>query len=75
MQLAGIECQQAILLLEDHQMLDSAILESVNSILAAGDVPGLYTREELDSLLSPLRERADEDGFRGTLPQYFASSW
>ena len=73
MQLAGIDGEQVVLLLEDHQFLESTFLELVNSLLSAGEIPGLYTPEELDPLLAPLRDEASEAGFRGTLPQYFAS--
>ena len=74
LQQAGIDNEQVILLLEDHQFTDSTFLELVNSLLAAGEVPGLYTSEELEPLLTPLRDQASEAGYRGTLVQYFASS-
>ena len=74
MQQAGIDNEQVILLLEDHQFADPTFLELVNSLLAAGEVPGLYTSEELEPILTPLRDQASEAGYRGTLVQYFASS-
>lgn len=74
MQQTGVDDEQVVLLLEDHQFTDSTFLELVNSLLAAGEVPGLYTPEELEPLLSPLRDQASEAGFRGSLIQYFASS-
>ena len=73
MQLTGIEDEQAVLLLEDHQCLDPAFLELINSLLITGEVPGLYTPEEHEPLLAPLRDQASQDGFRGTLFSYFAS--
>ena len=72
MQLSGIEGEQAVLILEDHQV-DASYLELINSLLSAGEVPGLYTPEELEPLLGPLRDQASQDGFRGTLVAYFAS--
>ena len=74
MQIAGIEGEQVVLLLEDHQFVEPQFLELINSLLSAGEVPGLYTPEEIEPLLSPLREQASDAGFRGTLVQYFASS-
>ena len=74
MQTAGIEGEQVVLLLEDHQFVEGTFLELVNSLLSAGEVPGLYTPEELDPLLAPLRDEASEVGFRGTLIQYYAQS-
>lgn len=73
MQQTGIEGQQAVLLLEDHQFIDAHFLELVNSLLSAGEVGGLYTPEELEPLLAPLRNQALEAGFRGTVLQYFAA--
>lgn len=72
MQVAGIEGEHIILLLEDHQMVEPVFLELVNSLLCAGDVPGLYTSEELEPILSPLREQAMQEEFRGPLYAYFA---
>lgn len=73
MQLTGIEGEQAVLLLEDHQFIEPSFLELINSLLSAGEIPGLYTPEELEPLLAPLRDQASQDGFRGTLFSYFAS--
>lgn len=73
MQKAGIESEQVALVLEDHQLVDDAMLELINSLLSAGEVPGLYTPEEIEPLLSPLRDQASQDGFRGNLISYFAS--
>ena len=60
--------------MEDYQFLEPAFLEIINSLLSAGEVPGLYTPDELESILSPLREESSQDGFRGTMVQYFAQS-
>jgi dynein heavy chain 2 len=56
MQLAGIEGEQVVLLLEDHQFIEPQFLEMINSLLSSGEVPGLYTPEELDPILGPLRD-------------------
>ncbi|KAL3878520.1 hypothetical protein ACJMK2_030860 [Sinanodonta woodiana] len=73
MQMAGIEGQQMVLLLEDHHFVDPQFLELINSLLSAGEVPGLYTPEELEPLLNPLRDMASDAGFRGTIINYFAT--
>ncbi len=36
-----------MLFLEDHQLINPAFLELVNSLLSGGEVPGLFTPEEL----------------------------
>lgn len=74
LQQAGIEGQQMIILLEDHQLVDPSFLEMINSLLSAGEIPGLYNPEELDPLLAPIREDCLQENFRGTVFQYFAKS-
>ena len=74
MQQAGIEGEQVVLLLEDHHFVDPVFLELINSLLSAGEVPGLYSPEELEPLLAPLRDMASEAGFRGTIINFFAQS-
>jgi dynein heavy chain 2 len=65
MQQAGIDGEKVCFYLEDHQFTDDTILETVNSLLSAGDVPGLYSHEELEPMLAPLKElMMDEGGFR-----------
>ncbi|XP_018422828.1 PREDICTED: cytoplasmic dynein 2 heavy chain 1 [Nanorana parkeri] len=71
MQMAGIEGQQVVLLLEDYQFVHPTFLEMINSLLSSGEVPGLYTTEELEPLLSPLKDQASEDGFTGPVFSYF----
>lgn len=72
MQQAGIDGEQVVLLLEDHQLVNPSFLEMINSVLAAGEVPGLYTVEEIEALVGCLREQAIEEGYRGTLPSLYA---
>jgi dynein heavy chain 2, cytosolic len=61
----------ACLYLEDHHLADDAVLESVNSLLASGEVPGLYTHEELDPLLAPLKEQMGESAIAFRTPYDF----
>lgn len=61
-------------MLEDFQFVDPSFLELINSLVSAGEVPGLYTAEELDTLLAPLRDEAMDVGYRGPVYSYFAKS-
>ena len=72
MQLAGVDGDHTIFLLEDHQIVTPTFLEFVNSLLSSGEVPGLYTSEELEPLLSPLKDAMSEEGYRGSLFGYFS---
>jgi dynein heavy chain 2 len=54
---AGVEARKLVLFIEDHQIVDSAFLEDLNSLLSAGEVPGLFgSAQEVDLMLTPLKE-------------------
>uniref|UniRef100_A0A4W3JIK2 Dynein cytoplasmic 2 heavy chain 1 n=1 Tax=Callorhinchus milii TaxID=7868 RepID=A0A4W3JIK2_CALMI len=72
MQLAGLDGHQVVLLLEDYQFVQPQFLEMANSLLSSGEVPGLYTPEELEPILSPLKDQASQDGFTGPIFNYFS---
>ena len=46
----GVDNKETLLYLEDHQLVNSAILETVNSLLSGGEVPGLFTNPELETM-------------------------
>ena len=73
MQAAGVKGEHTVLFVEDFQIVTEAILEVINSLLSSGEVPGLYTHEELEPLLSPLREEMQEDGRFHTPYEFFVS--
>ena len=52
----GVENKETVLFIEDHQLVTPAILETVNSLLSSGEVPGLFSNLELDQMLGPLKE-------------------
>lgn len=62
------------MIIEDYQLTEPAFLDMINSLLASGEVPGLYASDELESLMATLRELASQDGFIGSLTTYFADS-
>lgn len=59
---SGVEGSNCVLLLEDHNFFDLRFLEVVNSLLSSGEVPGLFSPEELETILGPLREDAQSEG-------------
>ncbi|KEG15451.1 dynein heavy chain [Trypanosoma grayi] len=60
---AGVEGQHVVLLLEDHHLSSNPLfLEIINSLLSSGEVPGLFTHEELEALLGPLKEESVGEG-------------
>ena len=63
-QAAGVTGDHCALYLEDYQLAEPAFLEIVNSLLSSGEVPGMYTSQELDALLMPLKEEFSSQGFK-----------
>ncbi|KAG5494148.1 hypothetical protein JKF63_01983 [Porcisia hertigi] len=59
---AGVQGQNIVLILEDFHFFHPYFLETVNSLLSSGEVAGLFTQEEQDALLSPLKDEAAEGG-------------
>ncbi|KAA3681038.1 dynein heavy chain 2, cytosolic [Paragonimus westermani] len=82
-QMAGLDSQPTLLLIEDHQLIEDSFLEIINSLLACGEASGLFTADELETLASTvktnnsisvsLREAAAEAGHRGPLSTFFAN--
>ena len=58
----GVENKETLLYIEDHQLVTPAILETVNSLLSSGEVPGLFTNIELDQMFGPLKEQMMSEG-------------
>ncbi|KAJ3052006.1 Cytoplasmic dynein 2 heavy chain 1 [Rhizophlyctis rosea] len=73
LQSAGVAQEDVLLMLESYQLIDSSFLESVNSLLSGGEVPGLYAPDELDAVLASIKDDHSEEGFRGSLLEYFIS--
>ena len=36
--------------MEDYQFIEPTFVELINSLLSAGEVPGLYTTDELEAI-------------------------
>ena len=71
---AGVQGIPCVLLLEDHQLREEALIECVNSLLSAGELPGLWEQQELDTLLAPLKDEMGQSGFKHrTLFDFFVS--
>ncbi|CAD6190911.1 unnamed protein product [Caenorhabditis auriculariae] len=64
--------EHVVLLLEDHQMRQSVFLQSINSLLASGNVPGLFNQQETDGLAAIVSEAASQAAFSGHLHQFLA---
>ncbi|VDL94656.1 unnamed protein product [Schistocephalus solidus] len=77
-QSAAIEDMPTVLLIEEQQLVQDTFLETINSLLACGEAPGLISAEELETMAltngsgGNLHEAAAEAGHQGTLMSFFA---
>jgi len=71
--MSGIENTNTCLFIEDHQLLMDEFLEYLNSLISAGEVPGLYTPEELEPLLSQLKDEMQNQYEYKTSFEFFVS--
>ena len=69
-QAAGVEGEPTILLLEEHHLREGNFAILASAIISSGELPGLYTTEELDGLIAPLADLAAREEFAGNLEQY-----
>lgn len=54
---AGVDGCRIMMIFDESNAFDSAFLEMMNSILACGDVPGLFSGEERSGLLADIRDK------------------
>lgn len=57
---AAVEGTRVVVLVEEHHLVVEDVLACLNSLLAGGEVPGLFPLEELDKALAALKERGGE---------------
>jgi len=73
LQMAGVQGEHVCLIIEDHNLVHPSFLEMINSLLASGEVPGLYDPTEMGALLAPLQEQMVAEGFPDGPFAYFVS--
>ncbi len=63
-----------VLLLEDHSIVNELILQDVNSLLSGGEVPGLFSPAELETVLQLVRDefKSERRGAK-TVYEYFCN--
>eukprot|EP00818_Percolomonas_sp_WS_P004750 CAMPEP_0117444502 /NCGR_PEP_ID=MMETSP0759-20121206/5277_1 /TAXON_ID=63605 /ORGANISM="Percolomonas cosmopolitus, Strain WS" /LENGTH=4349 /DNA_ID=CAMNT_0005236577 /DNA_START=155 /DNA_END=13203 /DNA_ORIENTATION=- len=58
----GMKCQQTVFLFSDTQIKHMSFLEDINNMLNTGEVPNLFTNEEMKDIQESLRKPAREEG-------------
>lgn len=62
MRRVGVDNEKVCFIFDECNVLSSAFLESMNALLASGEVPGLFDGDDYTSLMSACRESAARDG-------------
>ena len=73
LRLTGVEATRTCLFVEDYQLLQPEFLEFLNSLISAGEVPGLYTPQELEPVLMSLKEEMSNQYECKTSFEFFVS--
>ncbi|XP_060529688.1 dynein heavy chain, cytoplasmic isoform X3 [Cylas formicarius] len=59
---AGCKDEKIAFILDESNMLDSSFLERMNTLLANGEVPGLFEGDEYTTLMTQCKEGAQREG-------------
>lgn len=57
---AAVENQPVVLFIEDHHLVKPEFLELLNSLISSGEIPGLYTQDEIEHLFTSPEEVRQE---------------
>ncbi|TNJ27094.1 Dynein heavy chain [Giardia muris] len=63
----GVDNQAICFLLTDQQIPDEAFLEDINSILSSGEIPGLFSQDELSQIRDALSPVCKQFGLAETM--------
>jgi dynein heavy chain 2, cytosolic len=74
MHTVAVEGTAMVMLLEEHHLVCGDILQMVDSLLAMGEVPGLFSAEERDKLILAMTERGARGVVDDRSPQALASA-
>ncbi len=59
---AGCRNEKICFIMDESNMLDTGFLERLNTLLANGEVPGLFEGDEYASLITQIKEGAQRQG-------------
>jgi dynein heavy chain 1 len=62
MKRAGVKEEKICFIFDESNALESSFLERMNTLLASGDVPGLFEGDEFTSLIHQIREVVHQKG-------------
>jgi len=59
---AGVKGERICFIMDESNVLDSSFLERMNTLLANGEVPGLFEGDEMTTLMTQCKEGAQREG-------------
>ena len=62
MRRAGAENEKICFIFDESNVLESSFLERMNTLLAGGEVPGLFEGDEYNTLMNQVKEDANRNG-------------
>lgn len=62
MRRSGCKDEKIAFILDESNVLDSGFLERMNTLLANGEVPGLFEGDEYTTLMTQCKEGAQREG-------------
>ena len=68
---AGAEAQPTVFLFSDTQIKYGGMLEDINNVLNTGEVPNLFPKDEVISILEMIRPRAKRAGIEPTTSELY----
>ena len=69
---SGIEDTPAVLLFSDTERSNELFIEYLNSLLCSGDIPSLYSPQDMDVICNSIRPVVEKAGLRATESNVFA---
>ena len=72
LELAGAQNKSCLLYIEDHHLMHPEFLELINSLISSGEIPGLYSQEEIEHLLAGNTEEIRQEFVGRSLYECFS---
>jgi dynein heavy chain 2 len=72
-QITGVDGRPAVFLIEEYHISKPEFMEYLNSLLCSGEVPGLFTGEEMDGMLMNIANEFKEQHEYRSLYDFFIS--
>lgn len=76
MQLVLKKNEKIVFLIEDFQLIDDCFLQYLNTIIALGNIPGLFSKQEYEQIANEIRNSThqNESFVENNISNYFSES-